>query len=671
MAKITAILDAEELLHLDKETLWSLYDDATKSYKVKCPRDDGNTVVLTGTQIIVSWYGLKFVRGLRGLEGLYPHAANIKTPPVRASYFYDYEFFNPGLQLDWMNRIFWQVWEDIGGALYPEELAWLIDEIVNDIYVMHVADTSAYISTMSILDDIEIINDERARKVIEEAEPTPEGIRSINDEHIKILDDEDNRYTHNGLVSNWRAGLPKRQQTLQKVGVLGFRTEGDSSVIPAPVMGSFTRGLGSLRDVMVESCSSKKAQIMTTDPVAITEYFSRRLQLLTAYVRKLVRSEGRTTVLADCGNHRTMAYTVGRHDVHNLAGVYRTLDDGTEVMMTGEEEELAGHTIAIRSPVYCGLRHEGAACGKCMGGIAWSMDPKAALGHQSIIEIIEPVVQSTISVKHEDASATGEDIVIPSKFADLINLTTDMKGVGLARKMSKGWTMEIPHRAISVPSDIYIDGAVDRISTINFSEVKYVRFIERATGTSVRVPTVVRKTPAYFSRAFLRFMKEKRFEFDDKGNYLVNLDGIKTTDAILRYPVKHRNTLDFMNDLASMIESKGDKKDRGQSHFVKKMTDFDSPDEAMAELSRLIYSRFSVNIAHLGVLLLAILCRGQDDASIPRIDERSVFLSRDDIIDGRSIITRYAFQGQGQLMKQPRAYTVKDRMPVAMDIILR
>lgn len=665
------VINAEELLHMSYEDVWANYDDSTVMYKVVCPRDDNKEVEMMGTQVIISWYGLKFIRGLKKLEKLYTDVPPIDPAPVRVDYFYTYDFFNPDLQLKWMNGIFWKVWEDINGALFPEELAWLIDEIVNDLYNMHVKDISSYISTMSILDDVEIINDERAREVIDNAEPTPEGIREIYDRHIEILDDADGRYDHNGLVANWRAGLPKRQQTLQKVGVLGFRTEGDSSVIPTPVMGSFTRGLGSLRDVMVESCSSKKAQIMTTDPVATTEYFSRRLQLQTAYVRYLDRSDGRTTVLKDCDNFRTLSYTVGRHDLKNFAGVYRVLPDGTQVEMKGTEEECIGHTIQVRSPVYCGHRHEGRVCGKCMGGIAWSVDPKSALGHQSVIEMIVPVVQSTISVKHEDASATGEDIVIPVKYADLIGLTTDKKGVGLSRKMSSGWSIELPHKSMPAPSDVFIEGAVERISTINFSEVSWVRLINNKTGSSVRVPVSIRKTPAYLSRDFLRWLAKVGFENNDKGNFIIPLEGFDTSKAILRYPVKHRNTLDFMNDLAMMLESTGDAKDRGHSHFVKKMTDFDTPDEAIAELGRLMYSRFEINISHLSVIVLSILCRSQDDASIPPIGENGVFLSRDDIIDGRSIISRYALQKQGGVMKNPRSYIVKKRMPVAMDIILR
>jgi len=666
-------VNAEELLHLTEDMVWEHYDSATASYTVHFPRDDTNPepVVLSGTKLILTWYGLRLVRGIAELEGLYPQVKDIATPPVRATYCYTSDYFNPSLQINWMNDIFWRVWEDIDGALYPEELAWLIDQIDNDLYNMHVSRISKYISTMNIIDDIEIINDPRARKVLAEALPTPEGIAEIYRVHTEILDDKDGILTHNNLSNNWRAGLPKRQQTLQKVAVRGFLTEGDSSVIATPIMGSFTRGLGDLRDVAVESCSSKKAQIMTTDPVADTEYFSRRLQLLTVYVHSIMRSSGRTLVLDACSNFRTLTYTVGSHDVKNLAGSFRVLKDGTEVMLQGTESDLAGVTIDIRNPVYCGLRHEGKVCGRCMGGIAWSMDPEANLGHQSIIEIIHPVVQSVISTKHEDKSATGEAIIISDKHRDLIKLTADKSGIRFTDKIKSGYDLEIPHRSIPVPSDLYIEGVASKLNALNFSEVKSVTLINRANGARTRIPVSIRKTPAFFTTSFLEFMASQPFNINAANNIIVNLSGLELTSPVLQYPVKHRNTLDYMNDLAGMIESKGDTKDRGQSHYIRKMTDFDTPDEAMAELAKLIYSSFSVNIAHLGVLLLAILCKGKDNASIPHIDERSVFLSRDDIIDGRSVTTRLAFQGQGNLMKMPKAYTVKDRMPVPMDIILR
>lgn len=667
------VINAEEFVKLSLDEVWANYNSSVKEYQIAFPRDDSFNKVLTlpGTNLIITWYGLRFVRGLNDLSPLYPHAAAIQQPPVRASYCYVDDFFNPNLQLNWMNRIFWQVWEDIDGALYPEELSWLVDQIDNDLYNMHVEHTSKYISTMNIIDNIEIINDPRARKAIAEATPTPESISEVYDVHIDILDDKEGVLTHNNLVNNWRAGLPKRQQTLQMIGIRGFLTEGDSAIIPKPIMGSFVRGLGNLDDVAIESCSSKKAQIMTTDPVALTEYFSRRLQLLTAYIHTLSRSDGRTTKLTDCGNNRTMAFTVGRYMQSNLAGVYRVFDDGTEVMLTGNEDDIAGTTINVRSPVYCGHRHEGRVCGKCMGGIAWSIDPKASLGHQSIIELLEPVIQSVISTKHEDQSATGEDIVIPDKYRDILKRTVDNKGIRFTDKMKDGYVLEISYKAIPVPSDIYIPGAVDRINSLNFSEVNAIHVIDTKKGTRTRVPVSVRKTSAYFSKHFLRYMATQPYDVNAAGNLLVRLDGFDMSKAVLRYPLKHRNTLDFMNDLASMIESKGDTKNRGQSYYTKKMTDFQSPDEAMQELASLVYSKFKLNFSHLGVLLLAILCRGKGDANIPRIDERSVFLSRDDIIDGRSVTSRLAFQGQGNLRKLPSAYTVKERMHVPMDIIMR
>lgn len=663
------VINADELVFETHESVWAKYNTCDE-FEVVCPAfPESGTRKYSGTQIIITWYGLRFIRGIKELVPLYPHAADIATPKARHEYFYSEPYFNPDVQLKWMNVIFWQVWEDIGGALYPEELSYLVDVIVNDIYNMHVSDISEYIGTMSILDDIEIINDPRALKSHAENGPSPEGVENIQNAHIDILDDKDGELSHNRLVRVWKAGLPKRQQTIQKVGIIGYRTEGDSSIIPTPIMGSYTGGMDNLRDVAVESCSSKKAQIMTTDPVADSEYFGRRLQLLVAYVRVLSRSTGRTTKLHDCGNHRTLSYTVGRHDLPNLAGVFTEDKDGSEHEIQETDTHYIGRTIQIRSPAVCGLRHKGEVCGKCMGGIAWSIDPRASLGHQSVIEIIEPIVQSVISTKHEDKSATGGDITVPDKFRTELMLTADRKGIRLTDKLKEGWDIIIPHKALPIPSDLYIPGAVKKIKALNFSEVKYIWLRCRKTRVTRRINVAIRKTPAYLSSAFLEFMSHKTFTMDENSNYVVELDGFNVSNALLRYPVKHRNTLDFMNDFASMIESKGDRKD--QSYFSKKMTDFDTVDEALQELAELVYSRFQVNISHLGVVLLAILCRSKDDASIPRIDEPGVFLPRDDLFDGRSVMSRFSFQGQTGLMKKPRAYTVKNRMPVAMDIILR
>ena len=211
------------------------------------------------------------------------------------------ERFSSRIQLKLMSVIY-KDWFIHYNDTLPRDVCWkLLYDIVNDIYNDFTQRLDGYVSTMSALDFIEVLNSPTVHKANEKVLPTQKSIDETYDTIAKALK-EDPTLANNAIANAVRSSLVDIKQVNQCVGPRGYVTEIDSTIYPQPITVGYAKGMRSLYDSMIESRSAAKALMFAKDPLAQCEYFNRKLQLVAQVVTNIARG--------DCGSQHYMNWKV-------------------------------------------------------------------------------------------------------------------------------------------------------------------------------------------------------------------------------------------------------------------------------------------------------------------------------------------------------------------------
>ena len=121
--------------------------------------------------------------------------------------------------------------------------------------------------------------------------PTPEGVEAAYKQIRQFVNSDQ---TNNRFIKAYRAKSINENQSNQCIGSRGFVTGLDRTVFRKPIINGFLRGMGSLYEMMTESCTAAKSLNATGTLIQQSEYTSRRIQLLSMIVTG--------TVDGDCGS---------------------------------------------------------------------------------------------------------------------------------------------------------------------------------------------------------------------------------------------------------------------------------------------------------------------------------------------------------------------------------
>ncbi len=174
-------------------------------------------------------------------------------------------------------------------------------EIINHMYNELSYTLEEYVTTLDILDFIEVNDNPQIVQAEAIAAHTQEGIDGFYSV-IKTTLNKDPSLNNNQLAKAVRSKLVKVDQTLQCVGPRGFLTDIDSYIYRKPIMQGYFKGIRTLEDSMKESRSAAKALAFSVDPLKKAEYFSRRQQLICQNVKHLYRG--------DCGSKHYLVWQV-------------------------------------------------------------------------------------------------------------------------------------------------------------------------------------------------------------------------------------------------------------------------------------------------------------------------------------------------------------------------
>lgn len=496
----------------------------------------------------------------------------------------------------------------------------------------------------------------------------------VYDTITKVLN-TDAQVANNPLAKLTKSKLIKHDQTLQCVGPRMFVTDIDSVQFKTPILRGYLQGFHLFYDSAIESRSAAKSLIFSKTPLQDAEYFSRKLQFMTMMVRNLHHG--------DCGSTNYLRWTVkpagvdpsGMYyggDLIRLVGKLYLDETGSLVEIKPSDTHLIGKTINLRSVIFCQHPDPVGVCSHCYGKLSESIPRNTNLGHANTTFMTEKSSQSVLSVKHKDASASIESIVLSDDEKNYLAVGIDGNSYLFAPSLKKSKILlkiarDCANNIIDVrnvddvcklkPSDI------TQLDTISITTI-----INNVETTNDRLVVAVNNRKASLTSHALDFIKKldekDAWIVDEVGNYVFDMEGWDINLPILELPLKHYNMADHSAEISDLLES-------SVSDMIVRDR-FVQPETVLKNLFELVNSRLTVNLAVLEVVLYGtmIVSAEQYDYSLPKPWTQTGLGVRVKTMNYRSLSVAMAYQGHTDIINNPDSYIIKNRPDHLFDYIL-
>lgn len=640
--------NARELIAMTKEQVWSLPNE-----QVILIFDDGELKTHARANII-SWYYWEMHRQ-------YP------TAPIFKSHHMGNGHYTPNVHLNLSSNIMWDIYFALNEVPSVDHLCRLVYGITGELYNDMTYRLESHVTTVSLLDYVEIHEHPVSKEVKATTKPTDD---SISDAYatMKHLLYKTKEMPTNNITKFCRADLVSAGQVVQSVAPRGFVTEIDSRIFRHPIMNSYMEGMLSLQDSLVESRSGAKALLAQKDPLEHTEYFNRRMQLGCSVIQNLH--------MGDCGTKRTVKFKVQSESLPQLAGkYYLDEEEGTLAVVGVKDKHLIGKSIKLRSSMVCEHKDPYGVCSTCMGQLALSVPRGTNIGHVAATELCAQVSQAVLSTKHLDVSSSAVSIDLSEHDRKYVYIgqSGDKIYINKPKKFTK-MSLVVDSADVKHIGDISRIDDVTELSSTKMSSCRYIKLvIENEDMEDVVLLNVSSgKNLSSLSLDMLMHLKESGWELNGDGHYVIDLTGWEYTKAILILPMKHMNMLDFMDIIKVMVESTSKSKEEiGGDH--KRLMDYDSLSYALTDLHLIVAEKIRVNIAHLEIIIRSILIRDDTkcDHRMPLPNTPVLFGSYRANMENRSLSGLMAFEAQSKALRRAESYAIRNRMDHPMDIILK
>lgn len=556
---------------------------------------------------------------------------------------------------------------------FRDRLAKMIYQINNQMYNDLIIRLEAYVTSLDIVDFMEVLNHPRIKAANDTVEPTAESIEAtyaiISDTLLDGVSLPDNV-----LSKAARSQLVKINQLLQCVGPRGFLTDIDSSQFPHPIMRGYAMGIRSLHDSMIESRSAAKALTFSEAPLQQTEYFSRRLQLLGQSVQNLHPG--------DCGTTEYLLWTVRGSETRNgkrmpgdlklLEGKYYLGDDGKLKMVRTTDRQLVGKTIKMRSVLHCGHLDPYGVCSTCFGELHLSVPARTNIGQMCCTHLAQQSSQSVLSTKHLDSSASIEGIQLDQETRKWLRVSVDQNSYLLAESLKgKGVKLLIASSQAPNFSDVKEVDNVRKLNSAHISQLEDIS-LEVTTTSSKGVQLVeqiglnvsVHRRMAFLTYDLLEYAQKNGWIIDNDGNYTIDMKDWNWNKNLLTLPMIHFNMSDHSKDIATLLESSVDQLYERDQNM--------DPDAILGQLYDLVNEKLSVNCAVLEVVLLSTMVISADKGNyaMPKPwTTRGLGVMRMTMAN-RSASIAMAYEKHADFINSPVSFINRHRPDHPMDMIL-
>lgn len=550
-------------------------------------------------------------------------------------------------------------------ALLRRRAAEISNHIYNDLNYRCEED----VTSLDILDFIEV----HEHPVVKQANDTVQPLQKSIDKVYKVLQDilmNPTELPNNAIGKIMRSGIANAGQINQCLGPRGFLTDVDSNIFKEPILVSYLRGIHSLHDSLIESRLASKSLIFSKEPLQQAEYFSRRLQLMNQVVQNLHTG--------DCGSKNYLTWHVRGErldhggnkidsDLKNLKGKYYVKEDGTEDWIRGNESDLVGKSIKLRSPIYCQHPDRYGVCSHCFGKLSFSVFKNANIGQYCWTYVAEKSTQSVLSVKHYDGSSVVDKIYISDDVSKFLRVGVGESSYKLSPQL-KGTSINlvIESKDAEGLNDIHQVEDVKKLNLTRVTELDEIG-IEQSDGIDkyvTSIPVGMKGRKASFTYSLLEYIKKKGYIVNENNCFVIDMSDWDWSLNIMVLPLKHYDMSQHSKNLANMIESTiGEMKTRDTEV---------SPDAFLMEFYDLVNSKLVVNLAILEVVLygMMVVSAIDENYSLPKPYTDSGLGVMRLVMVRRSLSALLAYQGQKNAIVDPINYIGKNRMPHIFDDIM-
>lgn len=553
--------------------------------------------------------------------------------------------------------------------IQKEPLLELIMKTISDVMGKLSVDTEENVTSIDILDFIEITHHEKIKALREQCYLDPRRIKYAYDETIKIIETEA-CFHDNGLAKAVRAKMVKANQVTQCVGFRGYCTEVDGSIFRKPNWSNYVSGNRNLYDFVADSRTAAKSHYYADTALKDSEYMARKFQLFATIVEHIVYE--------DCKSDKHMHWIVGGEkkdssgtviypgDLEFLIGKYYLQEGDTEYKcIEGNEKHLIGKPIKYRSVLYCKTPNPHHVCHVCTGKLSENISRFANIGHLGSVSTTKDLTQSILSIKHVNTSSTMIKIMLMEHELKFMNTGVDGTAFYLnaeVKKMSPYLTVARDEVPGLVDLDLIDD--IDRVSLQRISQTNKVNLTVMSNGREIEVQLNVSQKlkPSMMSRELLCYLKVHGWKTNDQNDFIFDMQAWDPTWPLFVMPNKEESFVDLAAAVDTLV--------RSSQKMIQKRLAKDAPAILLQELFDLVNSKMRTNILSFEIIVYALMVESTTSYGMARGAVDPVLGLGEPLTKFRSLGQAMAYQSQSETITNPANFFKGRRPDSPMDVFL-
>lgn len=558
--------------------------------------------------------------------------------------------------------------------------------IYNEAYNLAVEEFPRYANTIDFDDIEELLNDPDIKREMDNIEYTADSVAIVHSVVNKVINSD--RYPLNGMVVEANVKTAPMAQIYQAFS-RGRQTEVNSMIFDRPIPGGFFTGFDNVAEFAKEMTSATKSYVYNDGYIAASEYFNRKMQLMTTSLTHLVPG--------DCGTVDVLRLPVPRGDIGKVfikrcEGIYRKVG-GDWVLMKGDEFDLLGKVILLRTTLSCTHLKDQGVCEMCYGDLSYNIAECDSPGHVSCISITEGASQKILSVKHLDFIDWIFKVIMAPEQQHYFTTSPNPAESNRVYVKSDLNTTDFDIRIRVSKDEVQNIGRLEyitakRIKTLDIGDISQITKYwvdvyglndegNEDCALSSEFNAVCQGVPMSFSIEFLRFIKRNPslIMVEDNDRYVsfsirdFNVrNGKKISPCIFEYQQRHESIPVYVTNLENILRS--DKRTQ-----YKQIIEYDgSTSEGCAEALLAIHTYLErklpgTPITHIATILAILRRQSRNDASIPYgFNNPNVYFDKhDNLMEDRSLGPEWLYENQNRMYSKPKTFNNHKRLNSLLD----